>query len=182
MGDPMTDTNPAESMDAEGLPVVEEQPPGIDVELEQEGMMVPRDHPVAVGTDPAYPVTEAEQRLPEGVAERADREEPDFGEAPTGVPAQVLGGPTDEVVGAISSHAAPDVVAAEAVEADGPLGSSYADDDLAEGTAAPRFSEPDSGADGIDLDDEPEAVADLAEPTDDGLSAEEAAVHIEGGR
>lgn len=75
----MKNTNPGESMDAEGLPELEDRPPGIDVELDQEGMMVPRDHPVAVGDDPAYPTTAAENRAVEGVAERAARENPDFG-------------------------------------------------------------------------------------------------------
>lgn len=58
----MKNTNPRESMDAEGLPELEDRPPGIDVELDQDSVMVPRDHPVAVGDDPAYPTTPAEQR------------------------------------------------------------------------------------------------------------------------
>ena len=36
--------------------------------------MAPRDYPVAAGADPAYPVTEAEERSPESVAEGARRE------------------------------------------------------------------------------------------------------------
>ncbi len=75
----MKNTNPRESMDAEGLPALEDRPPGIDVELDQDSMMVPRDHPVAAGDDPAYPLTQAEERAQEGVAERAERENPDFG-------------------------------------------------------------------------------------------------------
>lgn len=75
----MKNTNPGESMDAEGLPTLEDRPPGIDVELDQDAIMVPRDHPVAAGDDPAYPVTPAEDRSVEGVAERAERENPDIG-------------------------------------------------------------------------------------------------------
>lgn len=75
----MRNSNTGESMDAEGVPVLEDRPPGIDVELDQDSMMVPRDHPVAVGDDPAYPTTPAEDRSVEGVAERAERENPDFG-------------------------------------------------------------------------------------------------------
>jgi len=78
-------------MDAEGLPELEDRPPGIDVELEQEGMMAPRDHPVAVGDDPAYPTTAAEDRAVEGVAERAARENPDFGAEELGVGGSVQG-------------------------------------------------------------------------------------------
>lgn len=87
----MRNTNPGESMDAEGLPELEDRPPGIDVETEQEGMMVPRDHPIAAGDDPAYPTTQAEDRAVEGVAERAARENPDFGAEELGVGGGVQG-------------------------------------------------------------------------------------------
>lgn len=87
----MRNTNPGENMDAEGLPEVEDRPPGIDVELEEEAMMVPRDHPVAVGDDPAYPTTAAEDRAVEGVAERATRENPDTGAVELGVGGGVQG-------------------------------------------------------------------------------------------
>lgn len=87
----MRKTNPRESMDAEGLPELEDRPPGIDVELEQEGMMAPRDHPIAAGDDPAYPTTAAEDRSVEGVAEWAARENPDFGAAELSVGGGVQG-------------------------------------------------------------------------------------------
>lgn len=87
----MKNTNPGESMDAEGLPVLEDRPPGIDVELDQDSVMVPRDHPIAVGDDPAYPATQAEDRSVEGVAERAERENPDFGSEDLGVGGGVQG-------------------------------------------------------------------------------------------
>lgn len=87
----MKNSNPGESMDAEGLPELEGRPPGIDAELEQEAMMVPRDHPIAVGDDPAYPTTRAEERRPEGVAERAARENPDAGAEELGVGGGVQG-------------------------------------------------------------------------------------------
>ena len=87
----MRNSNPGESMDAEGLPELEDRPPGIDVELEQEGMMVPRDHPIAAGDDPAYPTTAAEDRAVESVADRAARENPDFGAEELGVGGHVQG-------------------------------------------------------------------------------------------
>ncbi|MST34422.1 hypothetical protein GHK86_17055, partial [Acidimicrobiaceae bacterium USS-CC1] len=79
----MSDRNPTESLDAEGMPEVEDQPPGIDVETEQDGVFAPRDDRWrrAAGGDPAYPVTAAENRTVEGVAERAERETPDAGAA-----------------------------------------------------------------------------------------------------
>ncbi|HET9689635.1 MAG TPA: hypothetical protein VFP61_00675 [Acidimicrobiales bacterium] len=182
------DTNPSESMDAEGLPSLEDRPPGIDVDLEQDGLVVPRDHPIVVGDDPAYPVTPAEQRQTETVAERAARELPDVGADELNVGGgarhgdQVrptpLGGTDDEALGGLTAD--PSAVA-EGVDADAPLGTDLADDDLVATTAtdgtAGRFYEPDSG-DGVDFDDEPAAVAYSAEATDDGLSAEEAAVHL----
>lgn len=87
----MKNTNPGESMDAEGLPEVEDHPPGMDVELDQESFMVPRDHPVVVGDDPAYPTTQAADRRPEGVTERAERENPDVGAREMGVGGGVQG-------------------------------------------------------------------------------------------
>jgi hypothetical protein len=72
------DTNPDESLEAEGLPNTDEFTPGTDVETSPEALMVPRDHPVAAGGDPAYPVTVEDERIGETVAERAGREEPDF--------------------------------------------------------------------------------------------------------
>ena len=87
----MKNSNPGESMDAEGMPSLEDRPPGIDVELDQESLMVPRNHPVAVGDDPAYPTTPAEDRAVEGVAERAERENPDFGADELGVGGSVQG-------------------------------------------------------------------------------------------
>src|SRR4051794_22502985 len=75
----MPDTNPDESLDAEGIPDLEESPPGYDVDLNEEGMMAPRDYSIAAGSDPAYPVTPAEERSPESVADRARRENPEVG-------------------------------------------------------------------------------------------------------
>lgn len=77
----MNDANPAESLDAEGIPDIENDPPaGRDVETDEEWTMAPRDHAVAAGDDPAYAVTQAEDRNRESVADRAARELPDFGE------------------------------------------------------------------------------------------------------
>lgn len=87
----MRDTNPDESLDAEGLPDIEDRPPGITVETDQEGMVAPRDYPIAAGGDPAYPTTAAEQRTPESVADRARREIPDVGADELGVGGGVAG-------------------------------------------------------------------------------------------
>src|SRR4051812_14152356 len=76
----MADDNPNEDLEAEGIPAIEEPFPGRDVETSEEGMMAPRDHSIAAGSDPAYPVTAAEERAQESVAARARRENPDFGE------------------------------------------------------------------------------------------------------
>lgn len=76
----MRDPNPDESLDAEGVPGdLFDQPPGIDVETEGEGIVAPRDHSIAAGSDPAYPVTANENARPESVAERAAREAPEAG-------------------------------------------------------------------------------------------------------
>ena len=80
----MPDSNPSENLDAEGIPDLEEAPPGYDIELNEEGVMAPRDHSVAAGSDPAYPVTAAEERMPESVAARARRENPEFGRGDLG--------------------------------------------------------------------------------------------------
>lgn len=79
----MRDPNPEESLDAEGIPGdLFDPPPGIDIETGLEGLIAPRDHSIAAGSDPAYPVTAAENGRPESVAARADRELPEVGEAP----------------------------------------------------------------------------------------------------
>jgi hypothetical protein len=80
----MPDDNPNEDLEAEGIPDIEEPIPGQDVETSDEGMMAPRDHSVAAGSDPAYPNTAAEERAGESVAARARRENPDFGQGDFG--------------------------------------------------------------------------------------------------
>ncbi len=78
----MPDSNPTESAAVEGLPdEVQDTVPGKDVETLEEGArLLPRDHSIAAGSDPAYPVTVHEQVTGESVAERAASETPDFGE------------------------------------------------------------------------------------------------------
>ena len=77
---PHRDENPTESLDQEGMPgELFDQPPGVDVETEEEGLVAPREHSIASGSDPAYPNTVREERFPESVAERAAREQPEFG-------------------------------------------------------------------------------------------------------
>lgn len=118
----MRDPNPDESLDAEGMPELDEPPPGIDVETDVEGVMAPRDHSIAAGSDPAYPNTAAEQERPESVAARAAREEPDFGE-----PARRRRG--DDV--------------AVATGGDGYLGPDLEDGDDVEGAEVGLLGEPD---------------------------------------
>jgi hypothetical protein len=121
----MTDTNPSESLVAEGMPDIEDQPPGMDIDLAEEAQMAPREYPVAAGSDPAYATTAAEERAPETLAERVARENPDVGAEELGVGGGAAGterrslevddGPT--VVGAFSADAGPEVLA-EAIPVD----------------------------------------------------------------
>lgn len=60
--------------ESEGLPSLEDQPPGIDDQTAEEGFALPRDH--SVGVDERG-VTEAEQARPETLRERVRRERPD---------------------------------------------------------------------------------------------------------
>lgn len=64
--------NPAD-LDSEGIPVLEEPV------NEDEGMMPPRDYPVAADD---YGVTAADQEVDEPLAQRVLREEPDPGRQP----------------------------------------------------------------------------------------------------
>ena len=111
--------------EAEGMPAVEDQPPGLEDDYNQiEGTMPPGDVPV--GAD-EFGVTAEEQRSQEPLAERVRREEPEF----------VGGGTGDALKG--------------------------------------RLVEPDQGVAGLDHERDP--IAGLTDD-DDGLSAEEAAMHI----
>lgn len=96
------DENPTESLDREGMPGdLFDQPPGVDIETEEEGLVAPREHSLATGSDPAYANTAREERFPESVADRAAREQPDFGmgggadEQPLSMP-HLLGPDLDE--------------------------------------------------------------------------------------
>ena len=128
----MPDDNPNEDLEAEGIPPIEERIPGRDVETSDEGMMAPREHSIAAGSDPAYSVTAAEERFPESVEARARRENPEVGQGDFG---------RDEEAG-----------------------------------PAPRLMDPDSDIDEIDVT--AEAVGDVAEDSEGGLTAEESAMHI----
>ena len=113
----------ATDLEAEGLPAIEDQPPGLEDDYNQvEGMMPPRDHPVAAED---FGVTAEEERMQEPLAERVLREEPD-----------IMDG-LDDSVG--------------------------------------RLVEPDQGVAG--LDDEATSIASDSADTD-GMSAEEAAMHV----
>ena len=60
--------------EAEGLPAIEDNPPGIDGQNDNEGMIPPGDEPMAVDQ---WGTTQREERLQEPLAERVLREEPD---------------------------------------------------------------------------------------------------------
>ena len=75
------DRNTDESAVREGVPDhAQDLPPGKTVDTAEEARMMPRDHSVAAGSDPAYPVTAEKQRRPETPSDRHAGEEPDFGE------------------------------------------------------------------------------------------------------
>ncbi|HZU72651.1 MAG TPA: hypothetical protein VE990_07755 [Acidimicrobiales bacterium] len=65
---------PFTDLEAEGLPPVEDQPPGIDDQSAVEGLAPPRDHPVAADD---YGTTPAEGRMPERLEDRLRREQPE---------------------------------------------------------------------------------------------------------
>ncbi len=112
-------------LEAEGIPAIEDPPPGLEDGYNQyEGMMPPRDYPVGAEE---FGITAEEERLQEPLAERVLREEPDV--------------MVDDV-----------------------------DDD-----SVGRLVEPDQGVAG--LDHERDAIASVAGDSD-GLTAEEAAMHI----
>jgi hypothetical protein len=69
--DDLRDPDPRD-LEAEGLSAVEDPPAGVEDVLE--GILAPRDRPVAAG---GRGVTAAEQRADEPLAERASRETPD---------------------------------------------------------------------------------------------------------
>ncbi|HET9061138.1 MAG TPA: hypothetical protein VFN61_14565 [Acidimicrobiales bacterium] len=60
--------------DAEGMPDLEQQPPGIDAETAEEGSFPAREHPL--GAD-QWGTTAREQLVGEPLAERVAREEPE---------------------------------------------------------------------------------------------------------
>lgn len=73
-------------LEAEGIPNIEDAPPGLEDDYNQyEGMMPPRDHPVGAEE---FGVTSEEERLQEPLADRVLREEPevtaDTGDDPIG--------------------------------------------------------------------------------------------------
>ena len=188
----MTDRNPAESLDAEGMADVEDLPPGVDVETEQEGMFAPRDEPLAAGDDPAYPVTAAEDRTVEGVAERAERETPDAGAAELDVGGGVPGtearraanrratiddpGTAEDrpgrVVGAFAAGPGSEDGAVPEIDATGPPDDETA---AAPATEGRLIEDPDDGA---DPDDRSRLLAGGVEDDEAAPSPEEAAMKV----
>lgn len=153
------DDNPDESLDEEGLPgELFAPPPGIDIETESEGLVAPRDHSIAAGSDTAYPNTAEEYRHPESVADRAARELPDFGEEDEDDEDDEEDG--DLLLGAHESE--------------------LADDDEEVGDA-PRLVDVDL-LDGDDVEDEAiaERYEDEGEEESSGESPEESAMHLAG--
>lgn len=79
--------------EAEGVPDLESQPPGIDGATASEGMVPPADHPSG---STEWGVTALEESLPEDSAARSRRERPDVPQAPAGSPAgRLAAGATD---------------------------------------------------------------------------------------
>jgi hypothetical protein len=182
----MPDTNAHENLDAEGTSEIEDRAPGMDVELDEESTMAPRDYPIAAGDDPAYPVTAAEERRRESVAERAARESPDGGADPPGEAVDEWGEALDHagdpvedagggsyVLGALGNAVSPDKVREQAIDAD-PLPPPAEKDSVANEPEVPLLGS--NAEEGLDADDVPEAVTDAGDgvPTD----AEEVAVHV----
>jgi len=183
----MTEFNRQESAEAEGMPAIEDHPPGIDVETDQEGFMVPRDAPIAAGGDPAYPVTAAGQRNPESLLERVRREIPDVGASEMGVGGGVgtdeQDGRLDEqdeaandgtyVVGAFSAGTGADLTS-EALpvidELDGDT-ANLADRDLADGAVPVLGIDPERA-------DDDDVLVMRPDDSDADLSAEELAIHL----
>lgn len=99
------DRNPEDSAPHEGLPdLAQDYPPGKDIDTAEEARMMPRDHSVAAGSDPAYPLTGEEQRHPETPSERHAREEPDFGEPSRPVERSVAESPEESALHATGSE------------------------------------------------------------------------------
>jgi len=114
-----------DDFEAEGLPAIEDPPPGLEDDYNQvEGMMPPRDFPLGAEE---FGITGEEERLQEPLADRVLREEPDL----------LVDTLEDDRVG--------------------------------------RLIEPDQGVAGLDY--ERDVIASEADDAD-GLSAEEAAMHI----
>jgi hypothetical protein len=102
----MADTNPQNSMEAEGIPELEDSPPGHDVDLDEDGLFAPRDRSVAAEGRAGHGVTAAEQRTPETVAERAAREQPDPLDDPAGRAARYRRDVREREAGLTSEEAA----------------------------------------------------------------------------
>lgn len=70
-----TDSFDPNDLEAEGIPAIEEAPPGMEDAYNQvEGMMPPRDDPVGAEE---FGITREEERMDEPLAERVRREEPE---------------------------------------------------------------------------------------------------------
>lgn len=163
----------------------------MDIELDQDSEMAPRDEPLAAGGGPGYPVTEAEQRRGEGLAERAARETPGVGaatrppvpdEAPVGGLDELddaaddeVGRPVPGVLGAAGNVVGPDALA-EAFDADDPLAPDADERQVADRVAARPV---DPVGEDFDEDHGPEVIGEDIGPWDQDATAEEAAMHVE---
>jgi len=185
------------------MPALEEQPPGIDVETEQEGLVAPRDHAIAADDDPAYATTAAEERTPETVLDRAAREEPDVGAGELGVGGGVQGAegrhepvvePGDDVDGdpeegdggyVVGSFSAGADDPEDAVRVDEPEWEPVEDEVVGGPASLPdgQLVEPDSAEPGAEeiptlSDEEADLAAVGPEDTESALSPEEAAMEV----
>lgn len=83
-------------LEAEGLPDIDEQPPGITAETMEEGLSLPRDHPLGA----EEPTTPAEQRAGESLLEREARLQPEEPPVTDDAPPGRLVQPDQGMVGA----------------------------------------------------------------------------------
>ena len=84
----MSDLEAVSDLEAEGIPPIEEQPPGIEGQNEVEGMIPPGDRPKAADD---WGTTSREERPDEPLADRVLREQPETAGAGRGAGGQPVG-------------------------------------------------------------------------------------------
>ncbi len=96
-------------LEAQGLPDLEDQPPGITAETMPEGMVPLRDHPRGA----EEPITAGEQRVPEPMPEREARLQPEWGRVERAAPGRLVQ-PDQGMVGAAHEESEVGQLAADA--------------------------------------------------------------------